>query len=158
MSVSKSILWGVIGGLVGGIITLLFFFTAPYAHLIFTRLTVINPLPKISRMTDIIFRTGDGLIWGYIGHFIVSILYGFGFGIFKAIFKSKNWKNDLFIGFLFSLIYTLIGPFLMMPIIMGMNQFIFNFGNIQFVFLELSIHLAFTLPMSLIFGLGVKES
>ena len=156
MTVIKSILWGVIGGLVGGIISLLFFFTAPYAHYIFTSLTVVNPLQKIAGMSDNIFRTGDELIWGYVGHFIVSTLYGFGFGIFNAFFKPKNWKFDLIIGFFFGLIYTLIGPFLMMPLIMGMNQFIFNFSNIQLIFLEICIHQAFTLPMALIFGLGMR--
>ncbi len=158
MAVCKSILWGVIGGLVGGIVSLLFFFTAPNAHFIFTSLTVVNPLQKIARMTDTIFGTGDELIWGYVGHFIVSILYGLSFGIFMTIIKPKNWKIDLLIGFFFSLLFTLIGPFLMMPIIIGLNQFIFDFGNIQLVLLEISIHLAFTLPMSLVFGLGVKES
>ncbi len=139
----------------GGVISLLFFFTAPYAHLIFTRLTVVNPLPKIARMMDTVFGTGDELIWGYTGHFIVSTIYGLGFGIFRVIVKPKNLKMDLFIGLLFGTIYTLIGPFFMMPFIMDTNPVLFS--DMQFFLLELSIHQAFALPMALVFRLGVKN-
>ena len=45
-------------GLVGGMISLLFFFTAPFAHVIFTHLTIVNPLHKISLMMNIVLIPG----------------------------------------------------------------------------------------------------
>ena len=117
-SIKHGVLAGLGGGLVFGIM-----------------MAMMGSLPMVGMLVG-----QDSAVVGFIVHMLISACFGGVFGLFAARFLHGRGAT-LIAGALYGVVIWVVGALLLMPLMLGMNDMVFQIGQAQW--LSLLGHLVF---------------
>jgi uncharacterized membrane protein YagU involved in acid resistance len=128
---------GVLAGLAGGLV-----FGAMMA------------MQGVLPMVGMLVRVESALV-GFIVHMLISAFAGAIFGVLAARLPA-GWGPALGAGAVYGVIWWVVGALILMPLMLGMSEMVFQVGEMQWM--SLLGHLVFGLITAAVFVLLVRRS
>lgn len=130
-SFSASIKNGVLAGLAGGVVFGIM-------------MAMMGSLAMIASMVG-----SSSVIVGFLVHMMISAIIGAGFGLIGHRI-SPGLRPALLTGGVYGMAWWVLGPLVMMPLMMGMTEMVFQVGSMQLM--SLMGHVIFGLVTGLAFS------
>jgi uncharacterized membrane protein YagU involved in acid resistance len=111
-SLTQNIIQGAIGGIIGGIAFGIM-------------MTAQGMMPMVAMMAR-----SESVVVGWVVHLLISAFIGAVFGVIAARLPS-NWATTAIAGAINGVVWWVLGALILMPLILGMNEMVFQVGEMQ---------------------------
>lgn len=129
----RSITQGIIAGIIGGIVFGMM-------------MAMMNMLPMVAMLVK-----SDSPIVGFIVHLVISAGIGASFGILLSLVSVKGRIGKIVSGALYGMIWWVLGALVLMPLMLGMTNMVFQIGDTQWA--SLMGHVIFGVITGFVFNM-----
>ncbi len=134
----RSITQGIIAGIIGGIVFGMM-------------MAIMNMLPMVAMLVK-----SDSPIVGFIVHLVISAGIGASFGIILSFVPVKGRIGTIASGAVYGMIWWVLGALVLMPLMLGMANMLFQIGDTQWA--SLMGHVIFGVITGFVFNMLDKRA
>lgn len=129
----RSITQGAIAGIIGGVVFGMM-------------MAMMNMLPMVAMLVK-----SDSPVVGFIVHLVISAGIGASFGVILSFVPVKGRVGALIAGAVYGMIWWVLGALVLMPVMLGMSNMVFQIGDTQWA--SLMGHVIFGMITGFVFNM-----